>query len=249
MGLPHELWGMILEYLPMQDLMNFSLVSKFARSLAKLPLPWHNVNLYNVADIQPFVMECLRTNARHIRVLRAMGSKTFLGTNLGWSIILPKMSNVAYLDLSGNNCIEDVNFLAFMPCLQFLMLDDMRTLKRDNFVAFNNWPKNLKFFSFVRNYQCTEKELVAASREMPHARAIDIQYSGYLSPKEATEMCLNSPNLTGFFFTNYFYANDRKDWQEFAKRFHHVRFSCSFMTQLRYYANYPESPRIANWQA
>lgn len=229
--------------------MNFSLVSKLARSIAMLPLPWHNVNLYSVANIQPFTMQCLMKNARHIRVLRAMGNRIFLGMNLGWPQILPKMAKVVYLNLSGNTNLDNIDFLAFMPRVQYLMLDDFRSLKRDKFVAFDRWPKKLIFFSFVRNYQCTEKELVAASYKMTHARAIDIQYSGYLSPEEATKMCQNCPSLTGFFFTNYFYAKDRKPWQEFAKKYHHIRFSCSFMHQLSYYANYPDSPIIAAWQA
>lgn len=225
------------------------MVCKFAREMAMLPLPWHNVNLYNVSDIQPFVMRCLMRNARHIRVLRAMGSKHFLGTYLGWYNILPKMANVTYLDLSGNCRVTDVNFLANMPKLQYLMLDDMRGLQCHNFVKFQEWPQKLVFFSFVRNYQCAELEIVATSRHMKEARAIDIQYSCYLSPEQATEICNNCPELTGFFFTNYFYANDRKKWQHFAKKFNQVRFSCPFMSQMRYYAAYPNSPRIAHWQA
>lgn len=240
---------MILEYLPMDDVMNFSLVSKFARSLSMLPLPWHNINLYNVSDIQPFVMACMLRNASHIRVLRAMGNKSFLGTHLGWYNILPKMANVTYLDLSGNCRFSDINFLAYMPKLQYLMLDDMRSLQREKFVSFAKWPQKLVFFSFVRNYQCAEPEVVAACKAMKEARALDIQYSCYLSPAQATEICLHCPKLTGFFFTNYFYVNDQQKWQEFAKRFNQVRFSCSFMTQMRYYAAYPDSPRIAVWQA
>lgn len=188
-------------------------------------------------------------NASHIRVLRAMGNRHFLGTHLTWEIILPRMSHITYLDLSGVCTIDNVNFLKFMPLLKFLMLDDFRALKRDKFIAFKDWPKHLVFFSFVRIYQCTETELVVAAKSMPNARAIDIQYSGYLSPEQATAICRHCPHLTGFFFTNYFYMNDRKKWQEFARTFNGIRFSCAFTVQMRMYANYPDHPQVAHWIA
>lgn len=229
--------------------MSFSLVSKYARSLAMLPLPWHHVNLFNINDIQPFMRYCLIRNASHVRVLRAFGNRSFLGTGHTWELILPRMANLNYLDLSGVSNVDNVRFLKYLPKLQHLMLDDFRGLTRENFVTFKDWPQRLVFFSFVRNYQCTEKELVVASKFMPLARAIDIQFTGYLSPREATEICQNCPNLTGFFFTNYFYVSDRKKWQEFAKTYSGIRFSCSFNVQMRMYANYPDHPQIAPWQA
>ena len=143
------------------------------------------------------------------------------------------MSNVAYLDLSMCNLIENMEFLVYMSKLEHLVLDCMSILTTDSFIAHLPQCISLKTLSMKGNSFLTMGEVTAICSSLVNLNFLDTQGTCDFTPGNVRQILSACPQLHTFLFNSFYYSCMYRAWIDLVNvSYPHVTFHYTTYQQV-----------------
>lgn len=235
MGLPAEVWVMILLKLSVVDRCNFYYASKKFRHLLQDPKIWRIVDLSRVSRITFGMWQVLKKCAgNYVQRLTLTGQISVASFEEPLCDMITCFSNVTYLDVSGCDLMTSLNFISEMKSLKILLMDYCH-LDILSCVLQDNSSDSLRHFSYRGNTGSVWLDVKFLLHGMPNLTFLDVTGMDLWYPHQVSLIMESCTKLKKFYFNCKYEKRDVIAWCEFIRAYQHVHFSHEFIKQMKHF--------------